>query len=187
MSPRKKTTNNLHPALLGFFLKNPNYGYDLYKQIGTNSSFMKIWHIKQSQFYAILENFYQEAFLEIRVFEGENYPDRKEYYLTDKGRSFVESWMITSVNHGRDMRQEFLAKLYFALQTSKETAIKLIKNQITECNLWLIQFANEETQDGELQDGQLSFAELMNDYRLIQIKGMVDWLHDVESKIRAKN
>lgn len=177
MSPRKKTDNSLHISILGFFVEKPNYGYDLYRSLMQNSSFTSIWHLKQSQFYAILDRFYQDGFLEIQLQDGGNYPDRKEYRLTAAGKTKFHDWVLSPVNHGREMRQEFLAKLYFALNTSKENALVLIRNQKQECLEWLSK--HEE----KMQGVDSYFGELMGHYRTIQMQSMLEWLNIVEEKM----
>jgi hypothetical protein len=75
------------------------------------------------------------------------------------------------------MRQEFLAKLYFALNTSKENALVLIRNQKQECLEWLSK--HEE----KMQGVDSYFGELMGHYRTIQMQGMLEWLNIVEDKM----
>ncbi len=178
MSPRKKTNNPLHIAVLGFFMEKSNYGYDLYKYLSLETPFRLIWHIKQSQFYAILDSFYKAGYLEIELQSGGNYPDRKEYHLTSSGRDKFLEWIVSPVLHGREMRQEFLAKLYFALKSSKEEAALLIAHQKKESTRWLHQ---QEEQKNKVVS---VFDELMVDYRIIQMQGMLDWLQTVERKIK---
>lgn len=177
MSPRKKIDNTLHLAILGFFMEKPNYGYDLYKYLSNETSFNSIWHIKQSQFYAILDRFYQEGYLDITLQDGGSYPDRKEYRLTALGKEKFLSWIVSPVLHGREMRQEFLAKLFFALQISTTKAVTLISNQKDECGNWIQKFSQKEENKTTL------FGELMVNYRTIQMQGMLDWLTIVEEKI----
>lgn len=177
MSPRKKTDNTLHIAILGFFVKKPNYGYDLYKSLSNEPSFNSIWHLKQSQFYAILDNFYQDGYLKIELQAGGNYPDRKEYQLTEAGKLKFQNWVISPVFHGREMRQEFLAKLYFAIKISKENALILIRNQKEECSKWI---ENHEDKKSSIDS---FFGELMSNYRTIQMQGMLEWLNRIEERI----
>lgn len=178
MSPRKKADNTLHIAILGFFVDKPNYGYDLFKSITKDSSFNSIWHLKQSQFYAILDHYYQEDCLEIELQDGGNYPDRKEYRLTRLGEQKFYNWVISPVHHGREMRQEFLAKLYFALKMSKDKALVLLGNQKEECSDWI----NKHQE--KISGVDSFFGDLMIDYRIIQMQGMLEWLKTVEEKIR---
>ncbi len=164
--------------ILGFFVKKPNYGYDLYKSLTNDSSFNSIWHLKQSQFYAILDHFYQDGYLKIQLQDGGNYPDRKEYQLTPEGNQKFQNWVISPVYHGREMRQEFLAKLYFATKISKESALILIQNQKEECSDWI------KTHEKIISSVDSFFGEMMGSYRTIQMQGMLEWLNGIEEKIK---
>ncbi len=173
MSPRKKEVNTLSFAILGFFLEKPNHGYELYKHMSQSVEFKGIWRIKQSLFYGYLDNFFQAGFLEQRILEGDQYPARKEYRLTDEGRKFILSWLEKPVKHGRDMRQEFLAKLFFAMKLDIQNGLSLIDNQQVECESWLQQISiGDETNHSTYQS-------LISQYRIRQIQAMIDWLQYV--------
>lgn len=178
MSPRRKEISTLNVSILAFFLDRSYHGYELYKFITQKVEFQAIWRIKQSLFYSLLENFFKEGFLQLQILPGDQYPDRKEYQITESGRKFVLAWLIEPVHHGRDMRQEFLAKLFFATHKNDDSAIKLIQNQKRESKSWLHQITN--------QTNSLSFyQDLINEYRIYQINAMLDWLNIVEEKVKA--
>ena len=46
---------------------------------------------------------------------------RKMLRLTPRGREAFAEWVRNPVEHGRDFRLEFLAKLYFATQVERST------------------------------------------------------------------
>ena len=174
--PRTKSKNPLHTSILGFFQESPRHGYELYKEIKKDSAFSTNWHLKQSQFYALLDRFYQEGFLEIRIKEGDTYPDRKEFRLTDTGREAFRDWQVSPVLRGREMRQEFLAKLYFALKNSPATANQLIQIQREQCLTWINELPLESSEE-------TLFWSLMIDYRREQMEAMVNWLDIIERKL----
>ena len=178
MSPRKKENKTLIFALLGFFLEQPYHGYELYKHIQLLPEFKKIWSIKQSLFYGYLDKFHNEGYLFQEILEGGIYPDRKVYHITNTGREKVLDWMIDPVLHGREMRQEFLAKLFFAMRQESDIAKKLLNNQKTECETWLNVINSSQAGDNIYED-------LIIQYRFRQIKAMIDWLIYVEQKTSA--
>lgn len=170
MSPRKKEPNSLSISILGFFQERPYHGYELFKHMTQTVEFERIWHVKQSLFYGFLDKFHQDGFLQLRVVEGEQYPDRKEYQLTASGQKLLDDWMRTPVRHGRDMRQEFLAKLYFAFNNHESVAIDLILSQKNECFIWLDQLAKENSAKESV------YQQLIQQYRQQQIEAMIIWL-----------
>lgn len=173
MSPRTKMESTLYLSLLGFFIDKPNYGYELYKHISKETSFYKIWYLKQSQFYGFLERLFNEGFLSQEMIEGDQYPDRKLFSITESGIQQLENWIIIPVKRGRDMRQEFIAKLFIAQKIYKEKTELLVENQIGVCYQWLeeqdVFFINEEDQ----------FQILLINYRKKQIQAMLDWLKQI--------
>lgn len=175
MSPRKKDTNGLRTALLGFFLEKSFHGYELFKNITQTSEFKIIWNIKQSLFYNHLEVLNNEGLLDKSIFEGSQYPDRKVYKISEKGREVFFNWMVEPVSHGREMRQEFLAKLFFAIKQKQEFGWDLIQAQKNECALWINAIKIEKLAQNNI------YQDLIFEYRIKQIEAMIDWLNFVES------
>ncbi len=173
MSPRRKIESTPYLALLGFFIEKPNYGYELYKHITNETSFFKIWYLKQSQFYGFLERLFQEGFLSQKMIEGDQYPDRKLFTITPEGIQQLENWITTPVKRGREMRQEFIAKLFIAKNFFQGRIEALVDNQLALCNQWLTE------QDEYLSNETDQFQILLIDYRKKQIKAMMDWLNQV--------
>ncbi len=173
MSPRNKEVNTLSFAILGFFLEKPYHGYELYKHMSQSVEFKGIWRIKQSLFYGYLDKFFQEGYLDQRILEGDPYPARKEYSLTDEGKKFILSWIEKPVIHGREMRQEFLAKLFFAMKLDLQKGLSLIDNQKVECESWLDQISFAE------EPNHSTYQSLIFQYRIRQIQAMIDWLQYV--------
>ena len=173
MSPRTKMESTLYLSLLGFFINKPNYGYDLYKHISKETSFYKIWYLKQSQFYGFLERLFNEGFLSQEMIEGDQYPDRKLFTITESGIQQLENWIIIPVKRGRDMRQEFIAKLFIAQKIYKVKTELLVENQIGVCYQWL------EEQDVFLLNEKDQFQILLINYRKKQIQAMLDWLKQI--------
>lgn len=174
MSPRTRIESNLYFSLLGFFIDKPSYGYELYKYISKETSFFKIWYLKRSQFYGLLERLFHEGFLSQRMIEGDQYPDRKLFTITETGIEQLDNWLITPVKRGRDMRQEFIAKLFITQNFCKEKIDLLVNNQMSVCYLWL------EEQDDLLHREKDQFQNLLIDYRKKQIQAMLDWLKQIK-------
>lgn len=173
MSPRTKIESSLYLSLLGFFIDKPSYGYELYKYITKDTSFFKIWYLKQSQFYGFLERLFNEGFLSQTMIEGDQYPNRKLFTITEPGIHQLEDWIITPVKRGREMRQEFIAKLFIAQNFYKEKIELLVENQKSVCYKWL------EDQEVFRIDEKDLFKILLLDYRTKQIQAMLEWLEQI--------
>jgi PadR family transcriptional regulator, regulatory protein AphA len=119
MSPRKDSPLTIEYLLLGLLDQGPNHGYHLYKELDRFEGVGLVWHIKQGKLYALLDRLETEGLLEAKLISNQEYPPRKEYSLTEHGKMVYQNWMQSPVNHGREMRQDFLARYYFAQNSSK--------------------------------------------------------------------
>lgn len=96
-----------------------------------------MWHLKQSQLYALLARHAEAGYVSESLDEQGTRPPRKVMSLTPSGMEAFDNWLVNPVEHGRDFRMEFLAKLSFAHQAGPELARCLIKRQRVACQDWL--------------------------------------------------
>jgi PadR family transcriptional regulator, regulatory protein AphA len=170
--PRSQAPLSLEYILLGFLCENPIHGYDLYKKISHFEGIALVWHIKQSQLYALLERLEADGLLTSTLIPGEAHLLRKEYQVTPVGRQSFRAWATCPVGHGRDMRQEFLAKLYFAEKSGAEAGLELIEEQKVMCGEWLssLQISFSKTTDDQ------RYERMIFQYRISQTQAMLEWL-----------
>lgn len=176
--PRAASPLTLEYILLGLLSRQPMHGYSLYKEVCGFEGIAQVWHIKQSQLYALLDKLEKDGYLLANVLPNENRPPRKEYHLTPAGRSVFETWLNSPVHHGRDVRQEFLARLYFVLKEGQSQALSLIKKQFLACQEWKIQM---EQQCSRLAPGSYEWVVLR--YRLNQTEATIRWLEECRNEI----
>lgn len=181
MSPRRSAPLTLEYVLLGLLDRQPMHGYDLYKEITSHEEIALVWSIKQSQLYALLDKLEERGLLVSALIPGETHPDRKEFHPTPEGHKAFTYWMQSPVHHGRDMRQEFLARLYFAIQNGKEFACALVRQQRQVCQSW----ENHLEREFQALEDQNQYARLIYHYRLGQIKAMQEWLEMCEKELLA--
>lgn len=179
--PRQTSPLSIEYVLLGLLETEPSHGYDLYKRLSGLEAVGMVWSIKQSQLYALLERLEDETLVTSSVIPGNIHPDRKQYSITPSGRQTFSDWMKSPVQHGREMRMVFLAKLYFAYQTGAGEAHNLVENQKRLCSEWLGNM--EKTLDGLPSDQK--FPRIVLEYRISQTKAMIDWLAAIGSEIFA--
>jgi hypothetical protein len=83
------------------------------------------------------------------------------------------------VEHGRDFRLEFLAKLYFATQASASTVRDLLSMQRQACVRWIAELhAQLDTSDPDKPFERLIFA-----FRLTQSEAILRWLDTCEQTL----
>jgi PadR family transcriptional regulator, regulatory protein AphA len=169
-----RTPLTIEHALLGFLHQQPLHGYELYQQLTNPAGLWLIWRIKQSQLYALLARLEDEGYVRAEVQTQESRPPRKVFHLTPAGLDAYERWLIKPVAHPRSMRQEFLAKFYFARQQGSETVQRLIAAQRIQCESWLA------TQRQQSQAETPAFEETVNQFRFSQIQAIIAWLDGCE-------
>ncbi len=167
--------------LLGLLAENPRHGYDLYKQITHFDAISLVWNIKQSQLYALLDKLEGDGLLLSTMIAGESHMMKKEFRLTGAGEQTFKAWKSSPVEHPRDMRQEFLAKLYFCQKDSEACGFDLIEEQRVLCNEWLI---SQQMDYSGAQDGQ-SFERMVFQFRISQTRAMLDWLDFCQEELRT--
>lgn len=100
--------------------------------------------------------------------------------LTAPGRDAFERWLWTPVTHGRQMRIEFLAKLYFAQRQGAASTARLIDQQTAACQAWLqdLRMANTLVAEAEpqLEAEQVFFGYAVQQFHLNQIESFIAWL-----------
>lgn len=169
---RSQNPFSLEYILLGFLFESPIHGYDLYKKISNFEGISLIWHIKQSRLYALLDKLEADGLLSSNMIPGEAYLNRKEFQITSLGRKTFMTWVTNPVMHGRDMRQEFLAKLYFAQKSGIEIFLKLIEEQSKVCAEWLSNLQNSYSKTTDEQ----TYERMIFQYRISQTQAMMEWL-----------
>lgn len=180
MSPMSRTPLTIEHALLGFVRQTPRHGYDIYQALSDPAGLGLVWRLKQSQLYALLGKLEDRGYLESTLEPQEARPPRKVFHLTPDGVVALRRWVSTPVDHGRSLRLEFLAKLYFARQEGEETAVALIAAQKEACRRWLA--AQREQADAARER---PYDWLVHQFRLGQIEAMLTWLETCAESVNG--
>lgn len=158
-------------ALLGFVAAGATHGYEIYQQLSIPTGLWQVWRVKQSQLYALLTKVEELGYLTTTLQPQEARPPRKIYALTPRGEAAFQAWLTTPVANGRQMRLEFLAKLYFAQRQGPPYVDQLLRRQIEACRQWLTTFQRQEAD--QTAD---YFAYAVQQFRLNQVDSFLTWL-----------
>ncbi len=162
----------LEYILLGILWEQPLHGYALFQKLKENRELSRIWQVKRSKMYYLLEKLEEKGLLSSELVKTPSHPDRKMYRLTTRGQREYQSWVCSPVESGRHMRIAFLSRLYFALREGEEQALALIERQITLSESWI---ESLENQLNALQDPDFITQEIFQ-FRIGQVGAMLDWL-----------
>lgn len=179
MSPRRRLPLANEFILLGFIHHTKVHGYELYKTFCQTRPISRIWRINQSNLYAILEKLENGAMLVSTPEPGISGPARKSYRLTTNGEAALKEWISTPVCHLRELRQEFMGKLYFSIIEGIPAARRLVEDQRQACETWLVGL--ESASEGNLT--KENFEDVVKDFRRGQITAAIHWLEEIFKRL----
>lgn len=92
---------SLDHALLVSLLEKPSAGYELARRF--DKSIGHFWHATHQQIYRVLARMETEGWVSAKLCAGETAPDRKEYSVTETGRTALSAWLAqaSTPEHGR--------------------------------------------------------------------------------------
>jgi PadR family transcriptional regulator AphA len=172
MSPMVKTPLTMEHALLGFLRDRPVHGYEMHQMLMEARELGLVWHLKQSQLYALLGRLEEAGYIDSTTEPQGTRPPRKLMSLTAEGRAAFELWLTLPVAHVRDFRLEFLAKLFFAGQDDPSITTALIERQRLACNDWLADLRSQL----DAVSPERPFDSLVLQFRLGQLEAVLRWL-----------
>lgn len=179
MSPMVRRSLTIEYAVLGFLQAGSLHGYQLHQKMSDPAGLGRIWRIKQAHLYALLDRFEAEGCISSTLQQQEVRPTRRVYQITESGRDAFQQWLFAPVKRPRGMRGEIQAKLYFLQSENSERRTEFIAKQRQVCERWLAeQMANAETNTAGL------FVSLVDQFRIGQIKAMLDWLDLCQEKLK---
>ena len=171
MSPLLRQPLTVEHALLGFLNGRPMHGYEIHQRLAGLAGLGLAWQVKQSHLYAMLEKLEADGYIVGKQQAQDMRPPRRVFRLTPTGRKAFRDWLGRPVSHGREIRLEFMAKLYFAQDEGRDFVLELIERQRVECGEWRAKLVKQlnATANG-------SFESLVFQFRVGQVEAMLTWL-----------
>jgi PadR family transcriptional regulator, regulatory protein AphA len=179
MVQKERHTGNLSPefALLGFLITSPSHGYDLHQRFTVDLG--HVWHLSQSQAYAILKRLDQHGDINAQVVEQEKLPARQMLSVTAQGRRRFFEWLELGIaTNVRSIRLEFLTRLYFAQLHRPESIEQIYKTQSEGIESTITRL---ESLIEHLPPKQV-FNRLSLDLRLQQMRLIQNWMAEIRTQ-----
>lgn len=164
-------------AILGLLHDGPLHGYALRKRV--DEALTPFWTIATSQIYSALHSIQDKDLVNVEIQTQDAHPPRKVYLITQRGREEFNRWCRSPVHHLRDMRVEFLAKLYFLRRAEDKAAISLIDDQAT----FLERLRARVSQHRDLPTDDRTLANLASRFRAHQIAAAIEWLKECRHRL----
>lgn len=166
---------SLELALLGFVIKQPLHGYEIHRHLADQQALGMIWSMKQAHCYALLRRLEERGYLTALNQQAGKRPPRKLLHLTNSGRMAFFTWLTHPVAHGRDFRQEFLAKLYFIDQLGDTVALATLVQQQRRVSTAFLDDLHTQAAQAALPPFELTVLQ----FRMSQIASVLNWLDTV--------
>jgi DNA-binding PadR family transcriptional regulator len=160
-------------ALLGMLYEAPGYGYELHRKVVNDLG--HVWHIRQSQAYAIFKRLESQGDISMEKLPQVKLPARQLLHMTAQGRKRFLEWLRTpSGGSSRAIRLEFVTRLYFLHMYMPEKLAQAFTLQRKEAEKHIKRLEKVRTEIPEEQIYNIMSVDL----RLKQLKSVLEWLDD---------
>ena len=166
-------------AILGLVRQRPTYGYELQRHLSGGKGLARVCPVEPAMVYAILK-----SLSGLELIDGEwdrsAYPPRAVYVATSEGDATFERWLRQPVGRMREVRHDFMVKLYFAMGSDPVLAAELVSEQIEACATYGCELERELV---EVEPGSFDAIALTSKISAARLTG--EWLADCREQLRA--
>lgn len=162
---------NRHPqeyVILGLLMKEERHGYEIHHYF--SSGLGRVWYAGRSQIYALLKGLEMKGKVASVVEIQDHRPAKKVYSITPEGRETFLTWLHAPVQKIRDIRLEFLAKLFFMRELEPTGIGELIAKQVKVCQGHIRSLRQKEHVCPD------EFDRLVFQFRICQTEAVLTWL-----------
>ncbi len=154
--------------VLGSLMKGPRHGYEIIQFLDTDLGFT--WYVSTSQVYTLLKRLEQNGLLSSNMESQKSRPSKRVFSLTTAGKKGFLDWLHSPTENIRDIRIEFLAKLFFFYSLSLKGGDKLIDLQIQSIEKL------REKMPREYQVEKDSYNTLVLSFKKATLETWLEWL-----------
>ena len=165
------------------------HGYDLARQFRRDQPLGEVIRLEPAMLYKHLKKLARLGWLTMTTEDQAPRPPRQICHLTQSGEAELRRWLGEPVARTREIRLEFLVKLYFAMHLAPELAQRLVSEQRAVMMLLADSLAEQRA---SLQapvtasaGDDLFFQDLVLGLRLRQTQAAADWLERTQAALQA--
>lgn len=175
---REEPLTPVQYAILGLLRTQAAHGYELQRSFATGSDLGDVVRVEQASLYGTLKDLAARGLIEgAEVREGLR-PPRTVYSLSKRGERVLDAWMRTPVERLRQVRLDFLLKVYFARQRSEAMVRALVDAQVATCHRYL---ADLEARAAEFSPE--SFGYVVTESRTSAARSTLEWLREYRRRL----
>jgi DNA-binding PadR family transcriptional regulator len=165
-------------AVLGllYFEEGGGHGYDLARHFSENEPLGDVLKLEPGMLYHHLKKLARTGWVTVDIEPQGTRPPRQVYTLTDDGKTELLRWLREPVTHTRDIRLDFLVKLYFARLLDPALAADLVRGQLEKSR------EMESVLESRLAESASpanDFGRQVLDLRLLQTRAAITWLESL--------
>jgi DNA-binding PadR family transcriptional regulator len=167
-------------AILGLLRERPMHGYEIAQHFRPEEDLGQVAPADMSTIYTFLKDLQEHGLIRGEQVTVGARPPRKVFALVDDAETFFLEWLRRPVARMREVRLDFLLKLYFAQQLGAAEARALMKAQLSACQDYL------ERQKIHTQDADpTSFESLVLESKLTAAESIVEWLNRIAVRVSS--
>lgn len=173
-----RPTQPAEHAVLGllYFEEGGGHGYDLARHFADDQPLGDVLKLEPGMLYHHLKKLARTGWVTVDVEPQGTRPPRQVYTLTEDGKTELLRWLREPVKHTRDIRLDFLVKLYFARLLDPDLATDLIHGQLDKSREME---SSLETRLAASDTPATDFARQVLDLRLLQTRAAITWLESL--------
>lgn len=122
---QKATYMTLAYLIVGLLSEKPMSGYELNREFQAKVG--HFWTTTQSQIYRTLHKLLDKGWVRVEQVVQEDYPDKKVYHITEKGRQALRQWTQMPLEEfSHPVREAWLGQLFFSGKSDHDEVIGLL-------------------------------------------------------------
>lgn len=181
MPSKKSGLSAAEYAILGLVYRQPGHGYQIAQELAPNRGLGLICPLRLSNVYFLLGNLEQSGLIEVARRQDDVYPPKTVFQVTAAGRRAFQSWIRQPLTRLRQVRLDFLLKVYFLRQHGVERILGLLDEQIEFCQRYVSKW-KALVQSTEPD----SFDCLAMQSRVAAAQGTLDWLTEYRQRLSGE-
>ncbi|TET95753.1 MAG: PadR family transcriptional regulator [Dehalococcoidia bacterium] len=181
MPSKKSGLSAAEYAILGLVYRQPGHGYQIAQELAPNRGLGLICPLRLSNVYFLLGNLEQSGLIEVARRQDDVYPPKTVFQVTAAGRRAFQSWIRQPLTRLRQVRLDFLLKVYFLRQHGVERILGLLDEQIEFCQRYVSEW-KALVQSTEPD----SFDCLAMQSRVAAAQGTLDWLTEYRQRLSGE-
>jgi PadR family transcriptional regulator AphA len=163
-------------GLLGLLLDGPAHGYDLQQRV--HADLGPVWHVAWSQLYSVLHGLEEKGWVAAATRESASGPPRHTYSITARGRRAFFEWALAPVGRLRDLRIEFLVKVYFLRRHTPQELDPLLVRQA--------EALRQAIADQSVLGGDPWTTSIAASFRRHQTESALAWIDEVRRSLKKE-